>query len=122
MINVAKLAQGAIQSILPDRSATLKKWNGAAKNADGERVATFTSSTIKCQIQDLSSNQLSYANSIGLQGELRNVYSLAPNLLVAQSQGGSGGDMLNFDGKDWLVVSLLESYPTYCKVIVQRQS
>jgi len=121
MINVAQLAQNAIQNVLPDRTATFKKWNGAAKNADGERVATYTSTTIKCQIQELSSSQLNYATRIGLQGELRNVYILAPNLLVANSQGQTGGDMLNFDSRDWLVVTLAESYPTYCKVIVQRQ-
>ena len=121
MINVAKLAQGALQPVLADRAITIKKYAGVTRNTDGERVPTYTTISGMGNVQALSSNALSYAEKMGLQGELLSVYSLAPNFLTASMQGATGGDLITFDGKDWLVITLVESYPTYCHAIIQRQ-
>lgn len=121
MIDVARLAQGAIQSVLPDRPITIKKYAGVTRNADGERVPSYTTISGMGNVQALSSSALRYAEKMGLQGEMLSVYSLAPNLLTASMQGVTGGDLITFEGSDWLVVTLVESYSTYCHAIIQRQ-
>jgi hypothetical protein len=121
MIDVARLAQGAIQPVLADRAITIKKYAGVTRDADGERVPTYTTISGMGNVQALSSNALSYAEKMGLQGELLSVYSLAPNFLTASMQGVTGGDLITIDGDDWLVITLVESYPTYCHAIIQRQ-
>lgn len=121
MINVARLAQGAIQPVLADRAITIKKYSGVTRNTDGERVPNYTTISGMGNVQALSSNALSYAEKMGLQGELLSVYSLAPNFLTASMQGVTGGDLITIDSVDWLVITLVESYPTYCHAIIQLQ-
>jgi hypothetical protein len=121
MIDVARLAQGAIQGVLADRAIVIKKYLGVARNVDGERVPTYTTINGLGNVQALSSTALGYAEKMGLQGELLSVYSLAPNFLTGSMQGATGGDLITVDGADWLVITLVESYPTYCHAIIQRQ-
>lgn len=121
MIDVARMAQGAIQTVLSDRVLSIKKYSGITRNGDGERVPTYTTISGMGNVQALSSNALSYAEKMGLQGQMLSVYSLAPNFLTASMQGATGGDLITLDGVDWLVVSLVEAYPTYCHAIIQRQ-
>lgn len=121
-MNLSSIANSAIQSILPNRAITLKKYAGFTINEYAERIPSYYTVDIYADIQDLSSSDLSFAEKIGLQGQLRNIYIHAPDNLRANMQGESGGDLVNFDGADWLVIKLVEDYPHYSKAIMQRQS
>ena len=121
-MNLAGIANSAIQSILPNREVTLKSYVGFTINEYSERQPCYLSSAIKAQVQELKSTELNYAEKMGIQGQLRTVYVHAPYSIVANMQGKSGGDLVYIDGVDWLVITLTEAYPDYSKGIVQRQS
>jgi len=121
-MNLAGIANSAIQSILPNRQVTLKSYVGFTINEYSERRPCYVSTTIKAQVQELKSTELSYAEKMGIQGQLRAIYVHSPFSITANMQGESGGDLVYVDGVDWLVITLTEAYPDYSKGIVQRQS
>lgn len=121
-MNLAGIANSAIQSILPNLEVTLKKYVGFTINEYGERFPCYLATAINAQVQELKSTELSYAEKMGIQGQLRTVYIHSPYSIIANMQGESGGDLIYVDGVDWLVITLTEAYPDYSKGIIQRQS
>ncbi|CAI3941784.1 unnamed protein product [Commensalibacter communis] len=77
---------------------------------------------ITVQVQSLSSSDLQYVNFTTMQGEHKAVYSEC-QLYGADRVRGTGGDILEFYGRRWLVVQRLEAYENsgWCKVMVTSQ-
>jgi hypothetical protein len=119
-MNLHGLAVGYVGIVNANRSITLKRYTGITQNDNFEREPSYTSTTILAQVQALSSDQLHTASNLNLQGEMRSVIC-ADELRGVSKPDQKGGDMLNFDGHDWLVVHVQEMFSDHTMAIVQKQ-
>jgi hypothetical protein len=119
-MNIHGLAVGYVGIVNTNRTITLKRYTGITQNDHYERVPSYTSTTILAQVQALSGDQLREINHLNVQGEMRSVIC-ADELRGVSKPDQKGGDMLNFDGHDWLVVHVQETFPDHTMAIVQKQ-
>lgn len=126
-MNLHGIVRGAITSVNPDISATLLRSNGYVTGADGKQVPVFLSFSGKIQVQGVSAKDLEHTDYLNIQGVLRTVY-LVGNWAGVVRADQKGGDIMKFPQvpgaaiQDWRVVSVKETWPDWCSVIVWLQS
>jgi len=111
----------AIGMVNPSTQVTVRRSTGYGTSSSGRRAPSYSDPVqMYVQRQELSSPDVRYVDGLGLQGTMTSIY--APGALSAQDRATQvGGDMLNFDGADWLVVAVRERWADWCRVIVQKQ-
>jgi len=126
-VNLHAIVRGAITSVNPDIPATLLRSNGYVTGADGKQVPVFLSFSGKIQVQGVSGKDLEHTDNLNIQGVLRTVY-LVGNWAGVVRADQKGGDIMKFPQvpgaavQDWRVVSIKETWPDWCSVIVCLQS
>ena len=115
-----------IQSINTDTPAKLYKSAGYTTGPNGRQVAKYaTFIRGKIQVQAMSGSALQHANNLNITGVMRQVYMRGDWESIVRSTM-KGGDKFVFshagiiDGT-WLVGTVMETWPTWCKVIVVLQ-
>lgn len=73
------------------------------------------------QMQALDSKDLQQLDGLNIQGKIKAVY-LYGELAGVIRPDGTGGDIVQIDGKDWLVVKVLEGWSTWTKVACTLQA
>lgn len=127
MIDVHALANSAIQQINADITATLLRSNGYTTLPSGKQVPAFLTFSGPIQVQGVSAADLRHIDNLNIQGVLRTVYLLGNWAGVVRADQ-KGGDIMKFPQvpgaavQDWLVVSIKETWPQWCSVIVNLQS
>lgn len=127
MINLRALANTTIQAINPNISVTWVQSNGYTTNADFSRTPTTTSTTVQANVQGLSARDLQHVDGLNIQGVMRSVH-LYGNVQGVVRDDSKGGDILQFPEvpggpvKDWRVISVMETWPTWARVLVCLQS
>lgn len=125
-IDVRALANRITQNVNENQSISWVKSTGYTTNAAGKRTPTNTTTVIQANIQALDSQGLAHTDSLNIQGTLRQVYMYG-NVQDLVRVDQQGGDILQFPEipggtiRNWLVVKVLETWPTWCKVIVNLQ-
>lgn len=125
-MNLHGIVRGAIQTVNPDIPATIRRSLGYQINDAGKQLPQFETLHGDIQVQPLDGGMLLHANNLNLQGTLRAVYLYGSWFGVVRA-GERGGDILSFDDVvggscDWLIVSVVESWPDWTRVIVCLQS
>lgn len=126
-MNLHSIVRGAITSVNPDICATLLRSNGYVTGADGKQVPVFLSFSGRIQVQGVSGKDLEHTDYLNIQGVLRTVY-LVGNWAGVVRADQKGGDIMKFPQvpgaavQDWRVVSIKETWPNWCSVIVWLQS
>lgn len=127
MINLRALANTTIQSINPNISVTWVQANGYTTNADFSRTPTTIITTVQANVQGLSGRDLQHVEGLNIQGVMRSVH-LYGNVQGVVRADQKGGDILQFPEvpggpvKDWRVISVMETWPTWARVLVCLQS
>jgi hypothetical protein len=73
------------------------------------------------QKQELTADELRQTEGLNLQGHKASVY-LSGRWEGLIRADGSGGDVLWFCEQAWLVVSVLESWPQWTKLLIVMQN
>jgi hypothetical protein len=73
------------------------------------------------QVQAMDYSDLRQTEGLNLQGVIRAIYLRGILQGVIRAEG-AGGDLVQFEGQDWLVVKILESWPTWTKACIVLQS
>ncbi|RBM07760.1 hypothetical protein [Novacetimonas cocois] len=121
-MNLFGAACAVTGAVGPGIAATLKLSSGSAGNADFTRTPLYREVPATIRVQALSSDELAHVGDLSQQGDLRIVY-VAGVVGGMDRAAGTGGDMVNFDGADWLVVRQMEQWGTaWSKLMVRRQS
>lgn len=126
-MNLRQIANSRIQRVNPNISATLMLNNGHTTNATGKRQPNYTAETVTIQTQSLSAQERQEFDGLLQQGQMLNVY-ISGQLHVLRRLQGKGAEKLLFPAygetvaTEWLIKSLVESWPDWCKVVVWRQS
>lgn len=101
---------------------------GFTTDAAGKRSAGYAPATIiSAQIQPLSGSDLRHMDGLNIQGVMRSVYMYG-NIQGVVRADQKGGDMLQFpeipggDQRNWIVTQVMETWPTWCRVIVTLQA
>lgn len=127
MIDVHSLANLAVQDVNADMTITwVQATGGYTTDAAGHRTPNQTTQAVQANVQGLSGKDLQQVNSLGIQGVLRAVhlYGDVQGIIRASQQGG---DTLVFPERwggvpiSWKVVTVMETWPTWCRVIVAAQ-
>lgn len=115
------ITRSAIATINPLTSATLTASTGYTTAANGKQAETYAAPVAQMiQVQDLSTSDLRQVSGLNLQSNLQKVY------MEGQWNGvvrpvGEGGDLLNFNGQNWLIVHVLEQWADWTCVVVCLQ-
>ena len=72
------------------------------------------------QIQALDGVDLKQLDGLNIQGTVRAIY-LRGVLAGVIRPNGTGGDLITISGQTWLVVKVLESWPTWTKAAIVLQ-
>jgi hypothetical protein len=114
-VNLHGIVSGYISAVNPNVTATVQSSSGYITNSDGSRVPTYTTSTITCQAQSLTYNDIQHLDSLNIQGVRRAIYltGVVEGLVRVDRKGG---DIITFpngtfpEGNVWLAATVLESW------------
>lgn len=126
-MNLRSIANSAINAVNPNIPAILKINKGLKVDDTGRRISDFDEIEVMIQAQSMSTQDLALFDSLAQQGRMLNVY-ISGQIHALRRITQQGADKLVFTafGEDkqseWLIKSVAESFPNWCKVIVWRQS
>lgn len=127
MMNLRGLANSAIQTVNPNiQGVWVRATGGYTTDAAGHRTAATTSSAITLQVQAMDAGDLKQVDGLNIQGVMRAV-TMFGNVQGAVRADSKGGDILQFPQdkggaiRNWRVVHVLETWPTWSRVVVVMQ-
>ena len=115
------MVSSAINSINPFIPGYVGKNQGYTTSTDGTRKPIITYYPLLIQVQAATEDMLKFASNQGIQGAIRSVY-LYNNWTALIRPDNFGGDIVNFEGKDWLVIQVNEHWPDWAHVTVALQN
>ena len=115
------IANGVTSTVNPNQTVTVLRSTGYTIGAGRRQVPSYAAPvTGPGQIQALDANDIKQLDGLNVQGTIRAIY-LRGNLAGVIRPDGTGGDIVQMDGQDWLVVKVLESWPTWTKAAIVLQ-
>lgn len=126
MMNLRVMANSIIAGVNPNQQAVLKISTGSDVDDSGKVVPSFTEQPITIQPQSISTADLEHLNLINQQGQFMYAYITGQISAIRRSQG-KGAEHVMFtaygenEPSDWVVKQVVESYATWCKVLLWRQ-
>lgn len=120
-MNLRAIANAATQAINPNTPVILKKSAGYTIDpATRKQVPAYAETPGSANIQALSSDDVNQLQGLNIQGTVRAAY-LYGDVVGVVRPDQKGGDILAFSGQLWLVVKVLETWPDWCKVVINYQ-
>jgi hypothetical protein len=127
MFDVRMIANQVSQVTNPNITVYWLKSIGYTTSASGARTPTTTSQVISAQVQGLSSEDLKHTDGMNIQGVMRSVHIFG-NIQGVVRIDQQGGDILQFPElpggaiRNWKVIQVMETWPTWSRVLVALQS
>lgn len=127
-VPLRSIANSAVQSVNPNIVANYYASTGSTTDASGKRSPAFAPvASVVIQVQAARGKDLEHVANLNMQNIYRNVRMWGNTQGVVRPDA-RGGDLLRFPqipgGADqtWLVVAVLETWPTWCSLIVCLQT
>ncbi len=115
------IANGVTSTVNPNQTVTVLRSTGYTIGAGRRQVPGYAAPvTGPGQIQALDANDIKQLDGLNVQGTIRAIY-LRGNLAGVIRPDGTGGDIVQIAGQDWLVVKVLEGWPTWTKAAIVLQ-
>lgn len=113
---------GIISAVNPCITADLRASDGSETAPDGSVVPKFVDVRVRIQVQAASSEDLQQIANLNQSSDVRAVY-MAGHIAGIDRAHQFGGDILVFDGSEWLVTHQPEQWgrSQWCKLLVTRQ-
>ena len=127
-MDLRTVANGASNAINGNLIVTLQPSAGYTIGNAGKQVPAYGSSLVgPAQVQALDSAELRHLDGMNIQGVLKAIY-LRGTLAGAIRPTSKGGDLITISAPalspfigTWLVVKVLEVWPTWAKAAIQLQ-
>lgn len=122
-MDLRSIVNPVTQIINNDIDATWMTSTGYTTNSDFSRTPSYSSKSLKIQVQPISASDLMHVKKLNIQGVLRSVYIFGDlqGIIRADSKGG---DMMMFpeipgqSDSSWKVIKVVETWPDWSHVIV----
>lgn len=115
------IANGVTSTVNPNQTVTVLRSTGYTIGAGRRQVPGYAAPiTGPGQIQALDANDIKQLDGLNVQGTIRAIY-LRGVLAGVIRPDGTGGDIVQIDGQTWLVVKVLEGWPTWTKAAIVLQ-
>ena len=115
------LANGVTSTVNPNKTVTVRRSTGYTIGAGRRQVPSYAAPVSgPAQIQALDADDIKQLDGRNIQGTIRAIY-LRGNLAGVIRPDGTGGDLVEVDGQTWLVVKVLEGWPTWTKATIVLQ-
>ncbi len=123
MVNLRRLANVATSRINPNITIGLRRYAGWTVSDDGGRTPAYDESVpIVGQVQALGKKDIDHLAMLNISDCERMVYVDA-QLQATDRKEQTGGDLLTFEGRTWLVVAIMEGWTTagWSRAAVSKQ-
>ena len=115
------IANGVSSTVNPNKTVTVLRSTGYTIGAGRRQVPGYAAPvTGPAQIQALDANDIKQLDGLNIQGTIRAIY-LRGTLAGVVRPNQTGGDIVQIAGQDWLVVKVLEGWPTWTKAAICLQ-
>lgn len=115
------IANGVTSTVNPNKTVTVLRSTGYTIGAGRKQVPAYAAPVSgPGQVQALDGKDLQQLDGLNIQGAVRAIY-LRGSLAGVIRPDGTGGDIVQMGGQDWLVVKVLESWPTWTKAAIVLQ-
>lgn len=115
------IANGVTTTVNPNKTVTVLRSTGYTVGAGRKQVPSYAAPVSgPGQIQALDANDIKQLDGLNIQGTIRAIY-LRGALAGVVRPDGTGGDLVQIDGQNWLVVKVLEGWPTWTKAAIVLQ-
>ncbi len=115
------IANGVAATVNPNAVVTVLRSTGFTIGAGRKQVPSYAAPvTGPGQIQALDAVDLKQLDGLNIQGTLKAIY-LRGVLAGVVRPDGTGGDIIQIGDQTWLVVKVLEGWPTWTKVAAVLQ-
>lgn len=115
------IANGVSSTVNPNKTVTVNRSTGFTIGAGRKQVPSYAKPvTGPAQIQALDANDIKQLDGLNIQGTVRAIY-LRGVLAGVIRPDQTGGDTVEIDGQTWLVVKVLEGWPTWTKAAIVLQ-
>jgi hypothetical protein len=122
-MNLHAIVAGAITTVNPFQTASVRQSSGFTKAADFSQVPAYvTTDNVPVQVQPITGKDLKMMDAVNIQAIDYALY-LNGSLLGVSRPLQVGGDLMRLNGKVYKVTIVLETWPTgWCKVGVTLQN
>ena len=116
------IANGVSSTVNPNQTVRVSRSTGYTIGAGRKQVPSYATPVEgPGQVQALDGKDLQQLDGLNIQGTIRAIY-LRGALAGVIRPDGTGGDLVETaDGQTWLVVKVLESWPTWTKAAIVLQ-
>ena len=125
-MNLYAITSPSISAVNPQISVVWVQANGSTTDTAFHRTPSTTTTTVQAQVQGLSAADMAHTDGLNIQGVKRSVHMYG-NVQGVVRADQKGGDILQFPEvpggsiKNWRVVSVMETWPDWARVIVVMQ-
>ena len=115
------IVSGAISAVNPFECVTLRSSVGYTVDEAGIQIPKYSIHHGSAQVQPMSSNEIRHAEQLNISGILKKAYLHGEINGIVRMENRGGDLITRADGSQWLVKTVLESWPDWSAVILQRQ-
>jgi len=115
------IANGVTSTVNPNQTVTVLRSTGYTIGAGRKQVPSYAAPVEgPGQVQALDGKDLQQLDGLNIQGTVRAIY-LRGVLAGVVRPDGTGGDLVEIGAETWLVVKVLEGWPTWTKAAIVLQ-
>ncbi len=120
-MDLRSIANSVSSTINPNISVIVRRSTGFTIGTGRKQIPTYAADvTGPAQMQALDSKDLKQLDGLNIQGTIRALY-LRGALAGVVRPDSTGGDLVLIGAETWLVVKVLESWPTWTKAAISLQ-
>ncbi|WP_338805109.1 hypothetical protein WDV76_08780 [Xenorhabdus griffiniae] len=125
-MNIRDIANNLITTVNPNINAVLVVNDGYTTTDSGKQIPKYSEHEISVQLQSLSTQDLEHLGVINQQGQFIYAYARGQISAIRRTKQ-KGADRMKFaaygeeEVSEWNVTQVIESYPTWVKVLLWRQ-
>ena len=115
------IANSVASTVNPNKTVTVKRSTGYTIGPGRKQIPAYATPIVgPGQIQALDNDDLKQLDGLNIQGTIRAIY-LRGVLAGVIRPDSTGGDIIEIDGDNWLVIKVLEGWPTWTKAAIVLQ-
>lgn len=115
------IANSVSSAVNPNIEVTVLRSTGFTIGAGAKQIPSYAAPvTVPAQVQALDGIEIKQLDSLNIQGHIKAIY-LRGVLAGTIRPNQTGGDIIQIGAETWLVVKVLEGWPTWTKAAICLQ-